>query len=340
MTGDCVRTGIRAGQAVGAVLLLLASGWVHAASPRLDLPLDCIPGFDCFIQNYPDVDSTRDASDHACGDMTYDGHSGTDFRLPDLRAMRRGVAVKAAAGGVVKRTRDGVPDNEDRREAAASVATDKACGNGVVVDHGDGWTTQYCHMRQGSIRVKPNETVPAGAVLGMVGMSGLAEFPHLHLSLRKGETVLDPFTRLSLEAGCGADGASLWTDATTYALAYRTAAVLNAGFAAMAVTDDDIETGRFDDFRLTANSPALVFFGRAIGLVAGDVEVIEIRGPDGAVLISLPGEPLDRVYAQKFSFAGRKAPKAGWKQGVYVGTYRIIRSGAIVSEVSKKIELQ
>ena len=30
-------------------------------------------------------------------------------------------------------------------------------GNSVVVDHADGWQTQYSHMRKGSVRVKRND---------------------------------------------------------------------------------------------------------------------------------------------------------------------------------------
>jgi len=309
---------------------------MSAESLRTDLPLACIPGIDCFIQNYPDVDPTQSASDHSCGEMTYDDHSGTDFRIPDLLAMKRGVAVKAAAAGTVIRTRDGIADNPLSRTKIA-VPGDKACGNGVVIDHGEGWTTQYCHMRNGSVLVKPNETILRGTALGKVGMSGQTSFPHLHFTVRKGDTVLDPFTRLSLGTGCGADGASLWTDATTYALSYRSAAILNTGFSSKPIEYEDIETGRFADFRLTENSPALVFYGRSIGLVAGDVEVIEIRGPDGAVLISHAGDPLDKAKADKFSFAGRKAPKSGWKKGVYTGIYRVLRSGLIVSEAVNTI---
>jgi len=300
---------------------------------RTDLPIACVPGVDCLIQNYPDVDPTKAASDHACGEMTYDGHRGTDFRIPDLRAMKRGVAVKAAAAGIVRRVRDGVLDNPIGT-TDIPVADDGECGNGVIIDHGDGWSTQYCHLRNGSVKVKPGQTVLRGSVLAYVGMSGKTVFPHLHFSVRKGETVIDPFTRLSLEAGCGADGASLWTDATTFALAYRSAAILNTGFAPGSVDNRDIETARHSGFRLNVDSPALVFYGRSVGLVAGDVEVIEIRGP-GGLLISHAGAPLGRAKAEKYMFAGRKIPKTGWRKGLYTGIYRVIRSGQIVSEAVK-----
>lgn len=322
------RLSVLAGALLG--LSFWGSDTASADKLRTDLPIACVPGVDCLIQNYPDVDPTKTASDHACGEMTYDGHSGTDFRIPDLQAMKRGVAVKAAAAGIIKRVRDGVLDNPIGK-TNISIPDDKACGNGVVIDHGDGWSTQYCHLRNGSVQVKPGQTVLRGTALAKVGMSGKTVFPHLHFSVRKGETVLDPFTRLSLEAGCGADGASLWTDATTFALAYRSAAILNTGFSPGSVDNRDIETARHAGFRLNVDSPALVFYGRSVGLVAGDVEVIEIRGP-GGLLISHAGAPLERAMAEKYMFAGRKIPKAGWRKGLYTGIYRVIRSGQIVSE--------
>lgn len=308
-----------------------STGSIAADGLRIDLPLACIPGIDCLIQRYPDVNPTKSTNDHACGDMTSDGYTDTDFRIPDLLAMQKGVAVKAAAAGTVKRVRDGVADNVIPIEGA-TMSDDNACGNGVVIDHGDGWSSQYCHMRDGSLQVKAGQTILRGTALGLVGTSGQSSFPHLSFSVRKGETVLDPFTRLSLGTGCGADGASLWNDATTYALNYRSAAILNTGFAPDAVTKDDIESGRFAEFHLNEKSPALVFYGRSLGLLAGDVEVIEIRGPGGGVLISHAGAPLNRSNSEKFLFAGRKIPKAGWRKGLYTGIYRVIRSGQIISE--------
>ncbi len=305
---------------------------------RLDLPVACTPGFDCFIQNYADVDPGPEALDHACGNMTYNGHTGTDFRIRHARDFDRGVAVLAAAPGRVLRVRDGVADNRDADLDA--VPDNRACGNGMVIDHGGGWTTQYCHLRSGSVRVRPDQRVAAGAVLGQVGLSGRTEFAHLHFTVRKDGIVLDPFTRLTLEAGCGVDGAPLWNDTTALSLGYRSAAILNAGFAAERLTMADVEAGRFDDFQLTRTSPAIVFFGRAIGLFAGDVEIIEIRGPDGRVLKSHMGTPLERPRAQQFMFAGVPRPEAGWQPGRYVGLYRILRSGEIVSETAMETRIE
>jgi murein DD-endopeptidase MepM/ murein hydrolase activator NlpD len=44
--------------------------------------------------------------------------------------------------------------------------TDRDCGNGVVISHDDGWETQYCHMKKGSISVQDAQCVAMGQILG------------------------------------------------------------------------------------------------------------------------------------------------------------------------------
>jgi len=50
--------------------------------PQLSFPLDCVPGTTCLVQDYVDRDPGTDARDFRCGRLTYDGHDGTDIRLP------------------------------------------------------------------------------------------------------------------------------------------------------------------------------------------------------------------------------------------------------------------
>jgi len=83
----------------------------------------------------------------------------------------------AAAPGRVLRFRDDMID-VDVRDIGLNLVKGRDAGNAVVIDHGGGWETQYSHLRLGSIVVKPGDQVVAGDVLGMIGMSGRAEFPH------------------------------------------------------------------------------------------------------------------------------------------------------------------
>ena len=145
------------------------------------------------MQNFFDHDPGPDRRDYACGRLSYDGHSGTDFRVADVPAMMRGVTVVAAAPGTVKAVRDGMADirlAEIGREALKG----REAGNGVVIDHGDGWETQYSHLRKGSTLVRPGQTVEAGTPLGRIGMSGQAEFPHVDFAVRHDGQEIDPFT--------------------------------------------------------------------------------------------------------------------------------------------------
>ena len=212
-----------------------------AAQPLLQLPLDCDIGRSCFVQNYVDADPGPGASDFRCGTRSYNDHDGTDIRVRTLAQQQAGVAVLAAAAGRVAGRRDGMADisvREGGREAIAG----RECGNGVTLDHGDGWQTQYCHMARGSVTVKVGDTVAAGQRLGSVGISGMTEYPHLHFTVRQGAQTVDPFAFGAPAGACGA-GQSLWAPEVAVALAYQERSVLNTGFAAAPVSMAGIGIG-------------------------------------------------------------------------------------------------
>ncbi len=101
-------------------------------------------------------------------------HQGLDF------AAAAGTPVEAANSGVVLLARPLYFE-----------------GNFVVIDHGQGLLTLYMHLSE--ISVKEGDKVARGQVIGLVGGTGRASGPHLHLAVRWQGTYLDPAVLLKLK---------------------------------------------------------------------------------------------------------------------------------------------
>jgi murein DD-endopeptidase MepM/ murein hydrolase activator NlpD len=291
--------------------------------PRFALPIACAPGQDCAVQNYVDHDAGPAAADYTCGFLVYDGHKGTDIRLADLGALQRNVPVLAAAAGIVLRTRDGMADIDILDPAAVPVRNREA-GNSVIIDHGDGWVTQYAHLKRGSVAVHPGDRVEAGQPIGTVGLSGNTEFPHLHFEVRHDGKTVDPFTGGEGDA-CGAAREPMWTPQTAAALEYRPTGLLAAGFAGEMPTADGVRAGDYD--RIAAverTAPVLVFWVSLYGTQKGDLQFMRILAPDGSVMVEQT-KTLPDPKAAWIAWTGKKLKPAGWPPGTYVGEYRLMR---------------
>lgn len=95
----------------------------------------------------------------------YKLHTGVDIAAPS------GTPIRAADKGLV-----------------ISTGWMKAYGQTVVVDHGSGVHTWYCHCS--SILVSEGQLVSRGQVIARVGSTGMSTGPHLHFSvLRNGDFV-------------------------------------------------------------------------------------------------------------------------------------------------------
>ena len=294
----------------------------------LALPLACDLGKDCFIQQYPDHDPGPGAADYACGSLSYDGHDGTDFALPSLAAMQAGVTVRAAAAGVVRGTRDGRPDIRVS-DPGAPPLDGMECGNGLAISHEDGYETQYCHLKQGSVLVKPGDRVERGAALGLVGLSGNTEFPHLHLTLRRHGVPVDPAAPDA--KACGDTGPDLWqTD-----LPPPTGGIITAGFAPTVPDFAAIQQGTVPEPDPAAG--AFVLWAYLYGTRAGDLLLLDLVGPEGRLVADRI--TLERSQAQSFRAIGKRLRAAQWPAGRYSGRVMLTRDGVVIDRADIALPL-
>lgn len=316
-----------------ALVFLPASGLGFSMS----LPVDCSEAQTCFTQNYFDHDASERHADFLCGFLSYDGHTGTDIRV-SYSDMERGVPVLAVADGKVRAVRDGEPEGEISVRGRASVRTREA-GNGVVVVHDGGYETQYSHLRQGSVVVRPGQFVRAGQMLGLIGLSGVTEFPHLEISVRDQGRFVDPFTGDGAD-GCDARRRPLWSGPTleSSVLRYQPSGLLEAGFFDAPPKDSIALLRRHGWIEGRVSDPSVLVFGAQVfGPRTGDVWAVRLLGPDNQVLAE-SRTTQERNQAQAMRYIGKRKG-AGWMPGRYRGEFLLIRADEAVVSVVREIEI-
>jgi len=284
-------------------------------------------GVDCYINDYFDRDTSEAAKDYTCGDVTRDNHRGVDFALLDLQQMRDGVDVIAVAPGTVRGVRDGMEDTISTQENDPALQG-KACGNGVAIDHGGGWVTQYCHLKKGTIAVAEGQRVAMGAMLGEVGLSGQSNYPHVHLTTYKDRLRVDPFNP-DMADTCGiADDQGLWLDP----LPYKPGGFVRIGLAGTPPKFSDVKEGLDATPFIPATADVLVAWAHGYTVRKGDVIKATITGPDGTVFFD--GETTlnrNRKYVS-LNYLGKKRRAPQSDLGTYEVTMKLIRGGVVIDE--------
>lgn len=303
-------------------LLSLASP-AAARDPSFVQPIDCELGDTCFIQRYMDHDPSDRLADFQCNNQSGDDHSGTDFALPTLRAMEEGVDVLSTAPGIVVAVRDDMRDVSVLDDNPDDI-TGRACGNGVLITHGNGWETQYCHLKQGSITVQRGQKVASGAPLGQVGLSGETSFPHVHLTVRKDGDNVDPFAPYG-NLGCSTHpDAPLWSDDVSY----QEGGIVSVGFAPRVPNFDEIKQGDAGALVLFKNQP-IVLWGHGFGAEANDIMRLIIRGPGNFAFEQRV--TVENARVRYFRAVGKRPPPDGWPAGRFRGTVDIVRDGNTIA---------
>ena len=180
--------------------------------------------------------------------------------------------------------------------------------------------------------VTPGDWVEAGQVLGLIGLSGRTEFPHLHFEVRLDDRHVDPFIGLAEPDDCGITSSALWSDAALDALTYAPGGLLSLGFSEQVPEFAAVREGGLHADRLPPDAQALVFWFNLFGVQAGDVASARVLAPDGSVLVEQQ-QVLERSQAQWFGFLGRRRGDAPWPAGTYRGEIILLRSAGGAQEV-------
>ena len=129
----------------------------------------------------------------------YSGHTGADFKASigtTVVASKAGTVVTALDRGCRGSHR---PGNNYGCSLGTNCPAYKAkpgsygsYANYIVIDHGNGVKTYYCHLKTGSFKVSVGDHVEQGTILAESGVAGNTTGPHLHFEVRDGGTIVDP----------------------------------------------------------------------------------------------------------------------------------------------------
>jgi murein DD-endopeptidase MepM/ murein hydrolase activator NlpD len=124
-----------------------------------------------FALRWPVLESTRITSPFGLRTHpllgTQQQHTGVDLAVPS------GTPVHATGAGIVRRASE-----------------DAINGKVVIIDHGRGVTTAYCHNSE--LLVSAGDRVEAGQVISKSGTTGRSTGPHVHYQLELGGKPVDP----------------------------------------------------------------------------------------------------------------------------------------------------
>ena len=201
--------GVPLDASAGTAAVTLSDGTQHkfdvAEHAYREQHLTVAPGFVSLSEdNLARVGKERVIIDAALNNFRDAPLDGIDMQLPvdgprsssfgsrrffnnEARSPHKGMDISANAGTPILAPRDGV---------VTATGDYYFNGNTVIVDHGQGYITMYCHLSK--IGVDDGQVVETGDNLGAVGATGRVTGAHLHFGTYLNGTAVDPALLLEL----------------------------------------------------------------------------------------------------------------------------------------------
>ena len=133
----------------------------------------------------------------------YANHGGCDMAVSlgtPVYASADGTATVVDRGCLGSHRADGAPKCSKGSSCGAwnNSGNNGSYGNYIIIDHGNGAKTYYCHLSTG-IPINSGQSVQQGELIGYSGTSGNSTGPHLHFEIRINNTRKDPADYLTRE---------------------------------------------------------------------------------------------------------------------------------------------
>ena len=319
-------------------------------------PVRCKIGRSCFITEYVDVTSNGLAHDYRCGPLSKNGAEETIFTATHQTHTKNNLDATASAGGRVQAVRAHISDTKNtvtiqkekegdaksrrskrRRDLltqAENIKTDP--GNYIILEHNDGWRTEYRYLQQNSITLRPGDTVKAGQIIGKFGQTGGfhtggAYFPRLGFKVTLDGKTVAPFIGLTQNPICKADAQPLRkvkTDQALWHTSYHSdLTYIPVGILGMDIIDTAQGFPSNSVIRVHSSQfkeSTLIFWTSAFGVQVGDRILLELFHPHGALI----GETRS-VYLRRrgiiVNFLSVAPQQQKWQSGSYRGLFKMFR---------------
>ena len=145
---------------------------------------------------------------------------------------------------------------------------------------------------------------------------------------------MTPLWESTSDSGCQVKPNPLWNQS----LPYTPTGLIRSGIAPTPPTLEQLWKGEYQSSQLSSQSSALVFWTHIYGLLEGDLEVFEIRDPNGQVIVA-DERISDRANRVSMGFVGKKFEPGTIKPGNWTAIYQLRRQDETIIAVNQSFEV-